>query len=252
MKNKPKVLALIGARSGSKGVPHKNIKLLAGRPLMGWVIEAAKNSKYVDRVIVSTDSVDYQKVAHQFGAETPFLRPSEIAKDTSTDYEYVRHALLWLKENENYEPDIVVRLMPTVPLQEAADIDGLVEHLVQDPEAHSAVVVAEGRQHPEKALKLIDDGKGGRYLVSYKTGEGRGVTPTLRQGYPKSYFRANVVATRPSVVFETETLTGDRVRHVEIPQERAVDIDSDLDFYILEALIEKLGKKKSPEKKGNK
>jgi len=236
-----KILGIIGARSGSKSVPNKNIKPLAGRPLIGWIIESAKKSRYLDRVIVSTDSEAYADIARKCGAEIPFLRPKELAGDTSTDLEYVTHAINWLRENENYIPDIVVRMMPTVPLQSPHDIDSSIEELVQDPEAHSAVVVAEAYQPPQKALKLIDDGRGGKYLAGYFSGSGRDVTPPLRQGFEKAYYRANIITCRTNVIYDFNSLTGDKVRYHIIPQERAVDIDSPIDFFLAEKLMEMRG-----------
>lgn len=235
------VLAVIGARSGSKGVPHKNIRPLAGKPLMAWVIGAALGAQSVNRVIVSTDSPDYAKVAREYGAEVPFLRPPEIAVDLSTDYEYIKHALTWLEENESYVPDIVLRLLVTVPMQQPEDLDAVVAILVNEADVQSAIVVAEARQHPQKALRLVDDGRGGHYLASYMTSIARDVTPTPRQSYPKAYFRANVVATRPHIVHTLGSLTGEPVRAHIIPQERALDIDTLLDFFVVEKMMENLG-----------
>lgn len=241
MTKAPKVLVVIGARSGSKGVPHKNIRPLAGKPLMAWVIAAALGAQSVNRVIVSTDSTEYAVIAREYGAEVPFLRPPKLALDLSTDYEYVKHALDWLAENESYVPDIVLRLLVTVPMQQPADLDAVVKILVTEPDIQSAVVVAEARQHPQKALKLVSDDRGGHYLTSYVTSTARDVTPTPRQSYPKAYFRANVVATRPQIVHTLGSLTGDPVRAHIIPQERALDIDSLLDFFVVEKMMENLG-----------
>lgn len=231
------VLGLIGIRSGSKGVINKNIKLLNGKPLVGWIIEAAKKSKNITRLIVSTDSEEYAKIAKQFGAEVPCLRPYELASDNSPEIDYVTHLLDWLKKNENYTPDIVIRLMATVPLQQSSDIDALVDILKLDPLASSAVVIAEARQHPIKALKIIDDGNGATKLVSYFSESGREVTPIARQNYEKAYFRANVIACKLKTIYETKSLTGDLVRYHIIPQERAIDIDNLVDFSIAELLI---------------
>ncbi len=230
-----KILALIGARSGSKGVPHKNIRHLCGKPLMGWIIEAAKNSKYVNRMVVCTDSEEYAKIAKNLGAEVPYIQPQEVSQQMSTDYEYVSYALNWLEKNERYIPDVVVRLMPTVPMQKTEDIDSCIGALLNHKDADSSVVVAEARQSPHKALKITPDGR----LVSYLTGEGRGVEPTKRQSYEKAYFRGNIVATYPRIVKETGTLVGDHVRYHVIPQERAVDIDSETDFFIAEQLMKR-------------
>ena len=116
MINDKKVLALALARGGSKGVPGKNIKDLAGKPLLAWVIEAAKKSKYVDRVILSTDYKNIAEVGKKYGAEVPFMRPAEIAEDSTPDTPVFEHALKWLKENEGYESDIIVHLRPTGPV----------------------------------------------------------------------------------------------------------------------------------------
>ena len=233
------VLGIVGIRSGSKGVPHKNIRPLGGKPLVGWILEAARLSKYLTRVVVSTDSAEYAAVAKSFGADVPYLRPLALAADESPEYEYVRHMVEWLNDHEGYRPDIVVRMMATVPFQSANDIDGAICELVRDSKADSAVVIAEARQHPVKALKIVDDGEGGRKLVTYFTESGREVTPIARQHYEKAYFRANVIACRTRVIFDTGSLTGDLVRFHVIPQERAVDVDNLTDFYVIEQLLKK-------------
>lgn len=232
-----RILGVIGARSGSKGIPDKNIKLLAGKPLMSWIIAAARGAKTLDRVIVSTDSERYAAIARECGAEAPFLRPANISGDAATDFEYVRHALEWLDAHEGYRPDIVVRMMPTVPLQRSEDIDACVRHLIEDPSAHSSVVVAEASQHPHKAMRLVSEG-GRDYLVHYLTGRARDAEPAFRQGYERAYFRANVIATRASVVRKLGSLVGERIRCHVIPKERAIDIDSPVDFFIAEKLME--------------
>ena len=240
-----KIMGIIGARSGSKGVPDKNIKILAGKPLMAWIIEAAIESEAINRIIVSTDSESYANIAIQCGAEVPFLRPKELSTDKSPEFEYIAHAINWLEAHEGYKPDLVVRLLPTVPLQMPEDIDLCVDILLEDPNAQSCVVIAEARQHPQKALKFIGHGKGAKYLVTYITESGRDVTPIARQNYEKAYFRANVIVSRTAVIKEYDSLTGDRVRYHIIPQERAIDIDCPVDFLIAEVLIKKFKVKKS-------
>lgn len=232
-----KVLGIVGIRSGSKGVPNKNIRDLSGKPLVGWVLDAAQRSESINRLVVSTDSEQYEEIARACGAEVPYLRPSELAHDKSSEIDYVRHMLDWLDKNEGYRPDIVVRMMATVPLQEPEDIDAVVQILKADPVADSAVVIAEARQHPLKALKIVDDGAGGTKLVTYFSDSGREVTPIARQSYQPAYFRANVIACRTKVVYDTHSLTGDTVRYYIIPQERAVDIDNLIDFFIVEHLM---------------
>src|SRR3989344_8558465 len=167
MYQEKKVLGLVLARGGSKSIPRKNIKPLGGKPLIAHTILKAKQSKFIDRVILSTDDEEIAAVGRQYGAETPFLRPKEIAGDKSQDIEYINYALEWLRQKESFFPDIVLRMLPTVPFQTAEDIDCLIEELLKDPEADSGVVIAEARQNPAKALKLVDDGKGGNYVVNY-------------------------------------------------------------------------------------
>lgn len=120
------ILALIPGRSGSKSIPNKNIKQYAGKPLIAWTIEQAKKSKYITDIIVSTDSEEYKNIAEKYGAEVPFLRPKEISNDHSTDYEFMKHAVDWLKENDR-TPDMIVHLRPTYPNRKVEDIDGAIE-----------------------------------------------------------------------------------------------------------------------------
>jgi CMP-N,N'-diacetyllegionaminic acid synthase len=236
---KLKVMGIIGIRSGSKGVEDKNIKPLNGKPLAGWIIEKALKSKFINKLVVSTDSEHYQKIAKDFGAEVPYLRPSDIADDISPEIAYVQHMLKWLKENEDYEPDIVVRMMATVPLQTTDDIDQSVAKLIQSNDLDSVVVIAEARQHPLKALKIIKDKNNNERLVTYFSESGREVTPIARQNYEKAYYRSNIITCRTSIIDETESMTGDSVFFHIIDQERAIDIDHSIDFEIVERIIEK-------------
>ena len=153
------ILAIIPARGGSKGVPRKNILPLAGKPLLAWAIDAAKGSKHVNRVIVSTDDEETAALAREYGAEVPFMRPQEISHDLATDVEYLTHALETLKKDEGYEPEIVVNLRATTPLTTGADIDRGVEVLLADTEADAARPIIESPKHPYKALKFSENGK---------------------------------------------------------------------------------------------
>jgi len=124
------IVALIPARSGSKGIANKNIMLFNGIPLIAYSIAAAKKSKLISRVIVSTDSQEYADIALKFGAEVPFVRPKNIAADDSTDYQFLNHALNWLGENELYMPEFVAHLRPTTPIREVAILDKALESFV--------------------------------------------------------------------------------------------------------------------------
>ncbi|MFO0718737.1 MAG: acylneuraminate cytidylyltransferase family protein [Candidatus Paceibacterota bacterium] len=153
-----KVFALVLARGGSKRIPKKNIKLLAGKPLIAYSIDEAKKSKYIDKLITSTDDVEIAEVAKQYGCDVPFMRPADLAGDSVTDYPVFLHALKWLKENEGYEPDIIVQLRPTSPLRTVEHIDAAIELLVKNPEADSVRTVTEPDQSPYKMYKIGESG----------------------------------------------------------------------------------------------
>src|SRR3972149_1828506 len=127
--NRPEVLAVVQARGGSKSIPGKNIRSLAGHPLIAYSIAAGLAAQSVTRLIVSTDSQEIAEIARQYGAEVPFLRPPELAQDDSPDLPLFQHALRWLEDHEDYRPDVVVQLRPTSPLRPVGLIDEAVEAL---------------------------------------------------------------------------------------------------------------------------
>jgi CMP-N,N'-diacetyllegionaminic acid synthase len=134
------VVAIIPARGGSKGLPQKNIKPLAGKPLVAYSIEAAKASPLVDRVIVSTDDEEIARVAREYGAEVPFMRPAELAADMAPTEPVLKHAVEWLEENENYHVDIVLFLQPTDIFRKKSMIEGVIRRLLEDDGIDSCFV----------------------------------------------------------------------------------------------------------------
>jgi CMP-N-acetylneuraminic acid synthetase len=235
---KKKILAIIGARSGSKEFKNKNIKKLGGKPLIGWIIKAAIKSNLINRTIVSTDSKLYAKIARSFKAETPILRPKKLSTDNSKELDFIKHMLKWLKKNENYKPDIVVRLLATCPFQKTKDIDSIIK-IVLKRKYDSAVIVSRARQHPEKALKII--GKKNKKLVSYIGNKGTQVGSNKnRQAYTPAYFRANVIACDANVIKKYNSLTGSKVGYIIVPKKRSIDIDSKEDFDKAKKLIKRL------------
>ncbi len=148
------ILAIIPARGGSKGIPRKNIRSFSGFPLISWSIAAAKHSKLVTRVIVSTDDEEIAAVAREWGAETPFLRPAEFAQDRTTDLPVFEHALRWLAENEKYHPDVVVQLRPTSPIRPLNCVDDAVNILLEHPDAQSVRGIVPAGQNPHKMWRL--------------------------------------------------------------------------------------------------
>jgi CMP-N-acetylneuraminic acid synthetase len=137
---KPKVLCILLARGGSKGLPRKNIRVLAGKPLLAYSIEAAKACPLVDRVIVSTDDEEIAQVARQYRAEVPFMRPAELAADEATTEAALQHALLWVEEHEGYRADIVLFLQPTDIFRKAWMIEECIKRVMEDPKLDSAFV----------------------------------------------------------------------------------------------------------------
>lgn len=228
MVSKGQVVAVIPARAGSKSIPHKNIKSLLGKPLLAYSIEHALNSKYVDRVIVSTDSEEYAEIARKFGAEVPFLRPKDISKDDSLDIELFKHALEWYKTKENYAPDYCVHLRPTHPVRNTTDIDRMLEILANDPNADSIRSVILNRTVIPYKMWFMDE-------VSNK------LTPimqnldlkepynTPRQYLPKTYFQnASIDIARSRTILTKGSMTGDLILGYVMDEE--FDIDYDADF----------------------
>ena len=148
------VLALIPARGGSKSIPRKNLLEIAGKPLIAHSIEQALQSKYVTRTVVSTDDTEIAAVAREFGAEVPFLRPSEFAQDLSPDIEAFSHALRWLKENEAYTCELVVHLRPTGPVRRVELIDQAIELMLAKTDADSLRSVSKPIQTPYKMWRI--------------------------------------------------------------------------------------------------
>jgi len=127
-----KILCIIPARSGSKGLPDKNIKEFNGHPLLSWSIKQALESKYNMKIIVSTDSNKYAQIAIKYGAEVPFLRPKNISDDLSTDYECIKHSIEWLEEYEKYIPDIIIQLRPTQPCRNVETINNCLDIFIEN------------------------------------------------------------------------------------------------------------------------
>jgi CMP-N,N'-diacetyllegionaminic acid synthase len=229
------IMGIIGARAGSKGLPGKNLRLLAGRPLLSWAISSAKRSTRIGRVILSTDSEEYAAVGREYGADTPFLRPAELASDTSIELGYIRHAVEWLDRHEGYRPDLVVRVCPTAPLIRTEDIDRCIEILIGDASADSAIIMAPAREHPRKVVKLAPDRE---HVISYITERGMDVAPTNRQSYAEAFNRQSLpIVSRRDTILKLNSQTGETVRYHVVPQETALDIDTALDFRLIDILL---------------
>ena len=217
-----RVLGLIPARAGSKGIPHKNITPLAGVSPLERAIHTALESGVFERIIVSTDSEEIARIARKAGAEAPFLRPPELATDVSSMLDVVRHALRHVSE-EGWRPDAIVLLQPTAPLRTPADIEAALD-MMEAEDCDSVVSVTEipDRYNPHWALTVHDG-----FLRDVVPG-GRDVT--RRQELPTTYMRdGSLYATKTEVV-ESGSLYGERSRALEIPPERSVNLDSPEDW----------------------
>lgn len=230
------ILALIPARGGSKSIPHKNIRPLAGIPLVAYSIVAARQSKLVTRIIVSTDDEEIARIARQYNAETPFLRPAEYSQDNTLDFPVFTHALNWLKDNENYQPDILVQLRPTSPLRPPGMLDQAIQILLDHPDADSVRGVIPSGQNPYKMWRITKQG----YMSPLLTLPG--VTEPYnapRQALPQTCWQTgHVDAIRLSTILEKNSLSGDIIYPLQVDPRYAVDIDTLRDWQRAEWLIQ--------------
>jgi CMP-N,N'-diacetyllegionaminic acid synthase len=227
-----KVVALIPARSGSKGVPHKNIRPLGGHPLLEWSIKACLKSGLIDRVIVSTDSQDYGDRSIRMGAEAPFLRPPEISGDRSTDHDFIVHALDWLAANGG-EPELVVHIRPTTPFRDPALIDQAIEAFRGESQATALRSVHE---MSESAYKTFEISEGGMLKRLGADNTELDAANNARQQFPSTYQANGYVDVLSSrFVRERGLIHGNWVMPFVTPS--VVEVDSEDDFVHLEFLL---------------
>ena len=225
------VVAIIPARSGSKSVKDKNIRIMNGKPMLAYTIEQALASTKIDRVIVSTDSEMYQAIAEKYGAEVPFLRPSSISMDTSLDVEVFEHALKWLQEYENYDVDICVHLRPTHPIRETTDIDAMINMLRSHPQFDSVRSVSPAKQVPYKMWLFQDYAT--QEMVPLVTCDIPEAYNAPRQSLPKVYMQnACIDVVRAEVVLKQRSMTGQVIGGYKM--EYDYDIDTEEEFLLAE------------------
>jgi len=231
MNKKRKNLVIIPARGGSKRIVNKNLYNLCGRPLIKYPIDAARNSELVDRVIVSTDSIDIAEIAKEIGAEVPFIRPNELALDNSPEWLVWRHALKFLSENENVKVDGLVVIPPTAPLRNIQDINDCIDEYEKGA---VDIVITVSNSHRNPYFNMItNDSRGYCSLV---------ITPkdniSHRQDTPQVFDITTVAYVAcPEFVQRFNSLFEGKVRSVLIPTERALDIDTLFDFQVAECLM---------------
>lgn len=226
----PYVLGAIFARGGSKGVPRKNARNMAGKPLLAHAIEAARAARCLDRVIVSTDDEELAEIARSYGADVPFLRPAALATDECPEWLAWRHAICAVSEIDGRAIDVLVSVPPTSPLRDPGDIDKCVRRLLET-NADVAVTVTPAARSPYFNMVVLEDDRARLVLPP-------AASVDRRQDAPDVYDMTTVAyAARAQFVLDAPSMFSGHVSAVVIPAERALDIDTELDFRVAEMLL---------------
>lgn len=228
---KPCVVAAVFARGGSKGVPRKNLRPLAGKPLVAHAIAAARASRLIDRVVVSTDDEQIAAVARQHGAEVPFLRPAELSGDAAPEWLAWRHLIENLPPRDGRAMDVFVSVSPTSPLRGIEDVDACIRTLLAG-DVDVVVTVRPAARSPYFNMVTMDPQGYARLVIPPQS------TIHRRQAAPPVFDMTTVAyAARPEFVLSADSLFAGRVKAVVVPEERALDIDTECDFQIAEFFL---------------
>ncbi|MDD3818287.1 MAG: acylneuraminate cytidylyltransferase family protein [Actinomycetota bacterium] len=229
-----KILAIIPARGGSKGIKNKNIVDLNGHPLIAYSIAAAKSFNKIDRILCTTDSKKIAKIAEAYGAWVPFLRPPELARDDTPDLPVFQHAIDWLKKNVNYSPDIIVHLRPTTPIRFKADIAKSIEKFIKNPSADSMRAVCPAPNTPYKMWL-----QKGEYIEPLLKIPGIDEPYNMpRQKLPQVFWQTGYIdIIRIKTLTELKSMTGKRILPYFIDSNIVVDIDNEYDLKRAEEII---------------
>lgn len=242
------VLAIIPARGGSKKVPGKNIRPLCGKPMIAYAVEEAKRSRFITRILVSTDDEAIATAARDAGAEVPFLRPAELAGDRVTDLPVFQHALRWLEENEQYRPELVVHLRPTAPLRRAGHIDTGIEKLLAAPEADAVRSVMPATQHPHKMWQFEGD-RMLPFMPHLTMADEQFNQP--RQALPPAFIQnGSVDVVRREVILEKNSMTGSVILGMIMDELDSVNVDQEEDFLMAEMLMKRRREGEDAETRG--
>ncbi len=232
MLNGKTFLAIIPARAGSKGLPGKNIKKLCGKPLIAWSIEAGLKSKYVDEVVVSTDSTEIAEISKKYGANVPFLRPPELANDTATTFDAIKHTIEFYKNELNKEFDYIVLLEPTSPLREGNDIDNMIEKIIRnEDDLDSMVSIGEVHEHPSIMKKIVNKNYLSSYCVELEM-------KSRRQDNDIAYFPYGVAyIVKTKSLLDEKTFYTQRNTFYKIKRYQCYEIDDIYDFLAIENIM---------------
>lgn len=238
-KREIKILGIIPARGGSKGVPRKNIISLCGKPLIAYTIETAAKSRLIDATIISTDDPEIARIAEEFGGDVPFLRPSELSGDHSPDIDFLKHALEWVESHRAWYPEILVILQPTLPFRTVEDIDNTLQFMI-DQNCDSIRTLALPTHMTPFKMWFLDDPKTGKISPVLQTEYyEKLLTDVPRQKLRPAYWQPGIViATRPEFVKKGKVF-GPDLRGFLIDIKNAYDIDEPADLEYAEYLMKK-------------
>ncbi|MFH2091022.1 MAG: acylneuraminate cytidylyltransferase family protein [Pseudomonadota bacterium] len=227
-----KILGLIPARGGSKGLVGKNIIDMAGKPLIAWTIECAQHSQYLDHLMVSTDDHQIAQVCRAYNAQVPFLRPSHLASDTAASVDVVIHAIDWLSD-KGHHYDYICLLEPTSPLREPFDIDDAIQQLIDKPDAEAIVGIALLESgHPEFNVVMDDQ----HFISKYETGQT--IKSLRRQDLePVYFFEGTVYISKISSLRKKMGFYHDRTMGYVVPRYKSIEIDDRYDLIMAQALL---------------
>lgn len=224
------ILGIIPARGGSKSIPKKNIRLLVGKPLIAYTIETAIECKMLTRVVLSTDDIEIAEVAKEHGCDVPFMRPGELALDTTPMVPVLQHAVKYVEENENVHVDVIVLLDPTTPFRRIEDIEACINKL-KHKKVDSVVTVCEAEHNPYFVMMELDDDN---LIPLFKNKN----EITRRQDAPKVYrLNAAVYAINRDILMNENTIITDNSKVIIMPQEVSTHIDHEIDFKFAEFLL---------------
>jgi N-acylneuraminate cytidylyltransferase len=225
------IVGFIFARGGSKGVLRKNIRLFDGKPLIAYAIQTALNSNYINRVIVSTDDQEIAKIAKEYGAEVPFMRPHDLAGDTSPEWLSWQHAIKMVESEKNEKIDVFVSIPATAPLRSVEDVDACISKFLAT-DSDIVITVRKSDRSPFFNMVLVDDNGFANLVIPTPNPMGR------RQDVPLVYEITTVAyVAKPAFIGDAHSIFEGKVQTVEVAPERAVDIDTEFDFMIAEFLM---------------
>tara|TARA_B100001063_G_C16650072_1_gene495473 strand:- start:99 stop:824 length:726 start_codon:yes stop_codon:yes gene_type:complete len=234
--NKRKICCIIPARGGSKGIKNKNIKLLCNKPLINYTIEEALKSKYLDKIILSTDDKKIAQITNKFGITVPFMRPKKLAKDNSPMLPVIKHLLNKLEKDYSYDPEIIILLQPTSPLRTVKHINEAIKKFLKS-KSDSLVSVTKlpHNMNPYSIMKLERNGNLKKFL---KYDEKK----NLRQLKPIFYARngAAIYITTKKTIFKKNSFFGDTILPYFMSKIDSIDIDDQLDWIFAETIIKNL------------